>query len=76
MAKRYAATVIKITLRTRTLAGSAERINLTTVRRCRFGGAAGRKVKTHPDVSFLSTSAKMMKTQMISKRRKNRCSNN
>ena len=76
MGKRYAATVIKITLRLKILVGSVERINLIIVTRCRCGGAVERKVKTHPDVSFLSMIVKMMKTLMTLKRRKNRCKDN
>ena len=72
MVKRFVAIVTRITLRIKTLAGSAEHINLITVTRCRSGGAVERKVKIHLVVSSQNMSVKMTKTPMISKRKRNR----
>ena len=73
MGKRYAPTVTRITLSIKTSVGSVEPISLTTAMRCRCGGAAARKARSHPVVSFLSMSARTMRTQMTSKKRRSRC---
>jgi hypothetical protein len=75
MDKRFVAIVTKTTSKTKTSVGSAGRTNLTTVTKCRSGGAVARKEKNQLDVSSLSMSVRMMKTQMILKRRRNRCRN-
>jgi hypothetical protein len=76
MDRKYAAIVTRTTLKIRTSAGSVEFISLTIVKKCRCGGVVARKEKIVLDVSSESMSAKMTKTQMISKRRRNSCRDN
>ena len=72
MVKRFVAIVKRITSKIKTSVGSAEHINLIIVTRCRSGGAVERKGKIHLVVSSRNMSVKMIKTPMISKRKRNR----
>ena len=70
MDKRYVLIAIRSTQSIKTLVGSVGRINLTTVKRQKCGGAVARKAKIHQDASFPNMNAKMMKIQKILKKEK------